>query len=816
MLNADPAGVAVSQSVVTDSLRRRVRNFGEIRVEYSPTLTAADQAQTFDAADDFLQPGWRPYLSVAQYQGIADVTASSSAADISAIPTQSATGLLPFSAIDGNLETMWESGGTTGPIGQWIQVDFGRPVRLSAIRVAFADNAAIGPPVARISVSSAIGRRTDLVRQTGNYQSAQAPAGSSTWIRITVTGTAWQANPLYGSQVGIAEIAIPGVRAARTIVAPDVPMPGGGDPSAVVLAKAEPQPSGCMLTSVRWACSPSLVKPTEEQYGFDEGFTAAAGEAGTLTGTAVLSSQALINRYIYKWPGQPQVSGSASYTADPEDMPAAAFDGNLATTWISGPTTLYPRLTIRWHSSHVISAVNIVRPGGAAAPAQVLITGSHRQLRGGIIGASGVLKFAPIRTRSLTFRFTPTVLPMQVSDVFIPGVQPLAADPSAPVRLHCGLGPQVQLNGVAIRTSAAGTVRQLLTGQPIKYKACGLVTVQAGQNRMVEPAADNFEIQAAVIDQTGPAAVTAVKPVVSAPAKVVHWTNSARAVRVSAAQASYLVLDQNYNAGWQARTGGRVLSPVELDGWKQAWLLPAGTSGLVTLTFLPDATYRAWLVVGFGLLALVLLCAVLAGRRRRARGAVITVGTERGAPAALAGQPEYVGQAEHVGQARAAAPESGDALTIPLEAVAVAAGGRWRRLVAVVLLPFASFVLLCAAGLWLGGYPAAIGLPAVTGIFALALARSGRGRAWLELSRPWIPFALLVAAAGCVAAGELLTAASASSAMAGQLESTWPQVICLVIVARLAAALIGPEPPLAEWQTRRSPDRGRTSPRHRR
>ena len=79
LLNADDPGLPAAASVVTDSLRRRVRNFGELRTKYSPTLTASQPAQTFEAADDYTEPGWTRYQSVARYTGIGNVTASSSA-----------------------------------------------------------------------------------------------------------------------------------------------------------------------------------------------------------------------------------------------------------------------------------------------------------------------------------------------------------------------------------------------------------------------------------------------------------------------------------------------------------------------------------------------------------------------------------------------------------------------------------------------------------------------------------------------------------------------------------------------------------------
>ena len=152
--------------------------------------------------------------------------------------------------------------------------------------------------------------------------------------------------PGIGAQVGIAEISVPGVQASRTIVAPPVP---GSDPAAVVLAKAQPQPSGCMLTSLRWVCSPSLATPTEEQYGFDHAFTEPAAEQAEAAWLRHPDQPALADSYARLGRGQARVTASSTYTGDPQDQPWSAFDGNPATTWIASvPTTQHPTLTIRW------------------------------------------------------------------------------------------------------------------------------------------------------------------------------------------------------------------------------------------------------------------------------------------------------------------------------------------------------------------------------------------------------------------------------------------------------------------------------------
>ena len=90
---------------------------------------------------------------------------------------------------------------------------------------------------------------------------------------------------------------------------------------------------------------------------------------------------------------------------------------------------------------------------------------------------------------------------------------------------------------------------------------------------------------------------------------------------MTAGPASYLVVNENFNPGWRAVLGGRPLRAVRLDGWKQAWLLPAGAAGLVTLTYLPNAVYCAAIFGGLSSLALILLLAFRPwGWRRRRSG----------------------------------------------------------------------------------------------------------------------------------------------------------------------------------------------------
>ena len=748
LLNGDGAGQPLAGSVVTDSLRRRVRNFGEVDSSYSPTLTGTQPAATFDSTDDYTEPGWDKYQAVAEYTGIKNVTASSSASDIQALPSQWASGLSPFAAVDGDMQTRWESGSWTGPVGQWIQVDFDAPVDPGTITVAFDDRASLGPSVAQVRVSTAAGQVDDPVAATSASQPLRVPAGASRWLRITVAGLSSQPSPAIGTQVSIYDISIPGVRASRTIVAPSVP---GGDPSAVVLAKDEPQPSGCMLTSMRWVCSPELTAPTEEQFGFDHSFTEPAPEQATFRGSAILEDSALADRFVRLSPLQARVTASSTYTGDPQDQASSAFDGNPATAWVASVTDVHPTLSIRWGYQRTVSKLTIQRPPGASGLLQVLITGSSGRVRGAMLDASGVVRFAPMRTTGLKFIFSQVQAPLQITDVIIPGV-PFVGPPPGTFRLKCGLGPLIKLNGKVVRTRVSGSFASLLTGRPLRFTACSRVTLAGGDNRVVEPATDAFSVQNLVVNGIGAAGLSSATS--ASPPKragVVSWTSTSRTLRVSAATASYLVLNENFNAGWRAVIDRRQLPAVRLDGWKQAWLLPAGTSGLVHLTYQPAQLYRAAVVGGLAAIALVLLVAVWPWplplpRRSRAR------------------RPPPGARAPRVRQSASMASPA-----------MVLAG-------------------LVVTGLWLGGYPGAVIVPAATCLFlvsnadflVLADGRSALGRLW----RPRMLASLLLAASICGAVGEQASQAGDAGLAVTALVNGLPQIICLTVVGRLAAALI--------------------------
>jgi arabinofuranan 3-O-arabinosyltransferase len=725
VLFGDDAPGTGGKPVVADSLRRVERNFGELRGQTSPTMTATEKAGEPGQRRDIMEPGWDRYSTVVSYSGIKDVTASTSASDITSIAQLDDPGALPYAAIDGSTWTRWETGGWGGPVGQWLKIDFDRPLTPRNVTAMFTQDAWLGPPPDRVSIETESGRVEQRVVRTSAAQPLGVAAGPTRWLRIRVLGLAWKPAVRSVARVAVPELHIDGVGAVRHYRLPAAPADG-----TIVMSRAPGRLPGCMRGSVRWVCAPSLQRQDEEAYGFDRIFPVRSATTARLSGTAALTDPGLIERYTSTDP-RLKVQASSVATREPAGMPRSAFDGDPATTWVPAVGDRAPWLSLSWKRKVRVGRVTVRRPPGASGPLQVRVEGDHGQWSEAPVGGDGVLSFKPMTTTRLTLRFS-AASPLQVTDVTVPRVAPFRSLPNARVPLPCGFGPRLRLNGAAVPTRATGTFGDLLSGRAIPFRACGAVTLKAGDNGLAAVPFDAFRVDSAVVSPAvgiglGLGAAPRQEP---SPVTVTRWTPEHRQVEVDAARDSYLVVNENLNAGWQATIGGRILRPVRLDGWRQAWVVPAGTAGPVRLSYRPDRTYQAAVLTGLSLLLVLLIVALWPSRWRP------------GAP-----RPPGEGRA---GPVRDAA------------AVLVATG----------------------LGFWVGGFAGT----AVAAVAAAAFVWTPL-RLRTRLLSPWPPAAVLLAATASLAVG--LRLQSAQSAGSAFLAETLPQLLCLVVVARLAVALRG-------------------------
>ncbi|SDK29557.1 arabinofuranan 3-O-arabinosyltransferase [Nonomuraea maritima] len=598
LVNGDK-GARKLPAVVSDGLRLRERSFGEIRSNRSPTLTADHKADFSGVrALDLLEDGWLDETAVAEYHGVSDVTASSSVADPYAIPGTSTPGGGPWAALDGNPATAWESEGSKRPQGEWLRVDLPRPARVPYVDAMFASGLLLGQEISQVAVETAAGSLVQDVRSTTQAQRLRVPDGPTTWLRIKVTGTAAQ-QWSYGQRVGVVELSIPGVTPERTIR-----LPGQGGDAYVMDGGSDARPA-CMRNESRWVCNEVALSRRGEETGFDRTFRSASDTTAGVRGTAVLHDPELIDRFTRLRADLTTVTGSSQLTGDAMVSPRAAFDADGSTTWVPDPGDTEPTLTLAWKGARTLSRLRIQRAGDDRQPLDVIVTGDRGEARAGRVDESGYLTFEPLTTTRLKLRFVPASKRLQVTELVVPGVNPVGRFPDGRLRLACGLGPRIEVNGRPVETRVDGTHADLLEQRPVRITGCSGARLTAGDNRVRVAGWSPYTIDALAVGDLPDRPSAA-----SGPAVPGVWTPSVREVRVDAREEAFLVVDENFNDGWQARAGGRTLTPVRIDGWKQGWVLPAGTTGTVRLEYAPDRLYRLAILLGLAGIALLAVVAL--------------------------------------------------------------------------------------------------------------------------------------------------------------------------------------------------------------
>lgn len=252
------------------------------------------------------------------------------------------------------------------------------------------------------------------------------------------------------------------------------------------------------------------------------------------------------------------------------------------------------------------------------------------------------------------------------------------------ITIGCDAGPVIAIGGRAVHTTITATADELRSGAPISARPCAedaadiellpghpdltvapteLFTVDrirlprtdpypgAPSSRPAEPstAAPDNPTESSETPATPPtnsaepretpATTPADNPTEPSEAPATTPADTAPDPGKPAPGTQLLVLPLSTNVGWQAHTAdGRELAPLVVDGWQQAWLIPPGTSGEITVSFPADRWYR--LAIFGGLLLLIPLALLAIPRRRPLPGvgpAPVTWGVRWAAAVGLTG-----------------------------------------------------------------------------------------------------------------------------------------------------------------------------------
>ncbi|MGW0118699.1 alpha-(1-_3)-arabinofuranosyltransferase domain-containing protein [Streptomyces sp. NPDC003327] len=723
-----PRGVVPPVKAVADGLRRADTRFGLVNNNTSYTYTADER----NHPGSLQNPGERPHQilpsegaehqTTAVLRGAAAVTASSSGNWLFHQPQYD-----PVNAFDGNPDTVWTEGTPGEPVGQWLKVDFSAPTDIPAsLQVTPLPGDALRAAPTRVRIETDRGAADSPLQTNGRPQSVKAPSGRASWMKITIVA-AQQARPGL-SGAGFSEVSIPDVQVTRMLVLP---------------ADAERTEAETTVYSLHRGTDAGGLSPASVEVGLHRMFrTRAAGEyevsarAVAVPGTAL---DALLDR------AAPGSRNRVTATADSVSRNGASLgarnlvDGDLTTSWIAGDR---PVVHLAWPGKRPVDEIVLAAAGGVSTrPEQVMISSPHGAAVADV-DENGRVRFPAITTDRLDITISrvapltvhnpvangPLQLPVGLSEVHVPALADLRVPrpkPSARFSLPCGEGPDLAVGGVLHKTKASGLVGDLTERRPVTVTLC------AGEEKdgTLELPSGEHEVEAG---DAGPLAITDVtltrgtaeKPAGAAgrEATVTRWSEDSRTVSVSpgSGEATYLRTYENANDGWKATLGGTELESVRLDGWQQAWVIPAGASGTVTMEFEPSGPYRAALIGGA--CALVALVALAFVGRRRGDGMTEEERSEPSPPGLLLGTLVLTAVV-----AVAAGP-----LALVVPALAVAARFRPAVLVPTAAAAMAGAGLVAAVG---AGEPVAAGEGAFSG-FAQVLALVALSAALVTPVRP--------------------------------------------------------------------------------
>ncbi|WP_328381126.1 alpha-(1-_3)-arabinofuranosyltransferase [Micromonospora zamorensis] len=640
VLAGDAAAAGVAGPVaMTDGLRRRDVSFGRSRDNASQTLTADDTFEVSAPAHDYLPEWGAQQLTVARFEGISAIRASTARSQVDS-PGGARPEHQPYAAMDGKPETSWQSAPYSPSDRQWVEVGLANPTRVTRVEVWFDLKADTLPTTVTVTA----GYESRTVEQFSDHMVFELPGVHVTRAVQISIDEAYDLRPFGNGSVGIAEIKIPGVQTSRTLVLPAAP---ATDRPATVVVSAAPTTPACFSVDGHPRCSTDAVRGSEDASTIDRTLTLPA--AGTYDAklwarpTAGPDLDNVLDKLVAD--AQPlrltaQVTASSTAVDDPTGRAGAAFDGDPTTSWSPAVSDEAPILRLKWLKPQTITGLRFSVDDETAATrlGSVRVVGDGG-FRSSLLGDDGLLRLdPPMRTDEITIQFLdkpsatstdpyklrlPEKLPVAVGEVTVlPGAPIVKPRLDAPVTLACGSGPTLQIGASRVTTTLRGTLRDLLELREMPVEPCGRATPRQldlgrGEHRLVTtPSNLSSPTRVALVPRTPTPTPTAVASAI----EVGSWAATERRVRVAGHPVDrVLAVRENTNTGWEATIGGRTLKPLVVDGWQQGWILPAGTSGEVVLRFAPDTTYRAGLLLGGILLAVVVLLAVLPARQPSAR-----------------------------------------------------------------------------------------------------------------------------------------------------------------------------------------------------
>jgi arabinofuranan 3-O-arabinosyltransferase len=657
-LASEPA----AQLVVTDTNRRQARRWGSVRENDGYTERVGEEAVEVDPSDNRLEvfpDATDDHRSVAQVQGPVTVSGSAYGNGITYTAGDRAS-----NALDGDPVTAWRVAAFDDVQDEYLRVESEEPITTDRIGLLLTqesksrwitgvdlvfdggdplpvvvEGAALFPPGQEITFPERTFRTLDIVITATNIGELKTYRGVS--------------------DVGIAELSIPGVEPVVETVRPPVDLLEAIGASSIDRA----------LTYLfnRRAASIDEALGHPEEPTMRRWIDGPVARWFTPYGQGRLSDS-LPDHAIDRALGMPgadaggvDARSSARMARDPRSRASAAVDGDPDTayrTLMNDPVDswiefTYPEpieldqlelelVTDGLHSVPTTLSLSIDGAEPRSLSVDEIPTGEGRAERS---TTAVTLDTGPLRGRS--FRFTidavqdvvtedwfgggPVVLPVGIAEIGLPQVA--APADSEPLADDCR-SDLVEVDGEPVGLRVIGTVGEALDSRPLQLEACGdpvrleegrrLLTTAKGQSVGIE--VDLLALSSAAGGEAGTdtLATGPADPLSGPSARTERTGRNSHSVTVDDASAPYwVVLGQSHSAGFTARTssGEDLGEPTLVNGYANGWRIdPAELGADVTIEIGWAPQRLVWIGLALSAVGVLVCIGLIVWPRRRGGG----------------------------------------------------------------------------------------------------------------------------------------------------------------------------------------------------
>ena len=609
-----PSPLLPSQWIVTDGNQASTIDYG---------LNRNNRSYIHGLNNDVVPAGQDPASRTYQkLDGFSSVTASSVGPGmfLADIPSFD-----PANIFDGDPTTWWvprriEVNGFNawGPTDPFVEAKFTTPTLLNHLEAALY----IGPyatlsPI-DITVRTDAGEATTTLLPIQATQPLNVVPGVTESVEVSIARSSYLA---IDDVIGIRELTLPGTPVTPRLVVPSqltsqFSTPGTPDPAWV-------------FTRNRAATSPVVSLNSEPEIARE--FTVPKDGKFKLFATASATKGQQLLRWLGTTPTF-SITADSTWGENPKAGPRNLVDRDSTTHWRSGTDITEAGgsalINMKWNEPRTISSLVLVRSEGEAMPSEVILY-AGADARRAPVAADGIVTFEPVTTDSLSIRLAYAPIPINdnvssrvmgfrsIDVSSVADLYPGAVDRSAPYVATCDAGPRVAIGSTSVSYSVATTAGALIDGTPVNLTPCINDGVELTAGTTLLDALSGTSL--VTIDQLvlGNSPTTGVPAGVPRDLSIDQWGTNDRTVTIAIGDEGLLVVNEAFNDGWEATLNGTKITALKIDGWRQAFVLPAGDGGTVHLRYAPDRIFKIGTIFGLFTLLAVFVMALWPDRKKR-------------------------------------------------------------------------------------------------------------------------------------------------------------------------------------------------------